>query len=188
MIRSLQDRIEDARARGEKFRIAVLGRTYKSLKPIAEALREAAIPFRAVDLENLGERPEVLDALALARALLNREDRVAWLGVLRAPWAGLSLADLHTLAGADDPALVRRPVPELLDARLNLLSDPGQKAAARMMQTLADAPAMRAAEPSAALGTWLEQVWLRLGGADCVDATGRANLDLLWKCLDSRKR
>jgi ATP-dependent exoDNAse (exonuclease V) beta subunit len=184
LIRSLQDRIEGARARGKKFRIAVLGRAYKALKPIAEALRAAAIPYRAVDLENLGERPEVLDALALARVLLNREDRVAWLGVLRAPWAGLSLADLHTLAGADDPALIRRPVPDLLDARLHLLSVAGQKAAARLMQTLADAAAMRAYDPSAALGSWLEQVWLRLGGADCVDATERANLDLLWRCLD----
>jgi ATP-dependent helicase/nuclease subunit A len=184
LIQSLQDNIDGARRRGEKFRIAVLGRTYKSLEPIAEALREAAIPFRAVDLENLGERPEVLDALALARALLNREDRVAWLGVLRAPWAGLSLADLHVLAGADDPTLVRRQVSDLLNSRLNLLSAPGQKAAARIMQTLDGAATARAAEPSGALGTWLEQVWVRLGGADCVDATGRANLDLLWKCLD----
>ncbi len=39
--------------------------------------------------------------------------------------------------------------------------------------------------PTASLGTWLEQVWLRLGGAQCVDATARANLDLLWRCLDS---
>ena len=38
--------------------------------------------------------------------------------------------------------------------------------------------------PPASLGTWLEQVWLRLGGAQCVDATARANLDLLWRCLD----
>ena len=148
LVRSLQDRVDDARARGKKFRIAILGRAYKALKPIAETLRAAGVPFRAVDLENLGERPEVLDALALARALLNREDRVAWLGVLRAPWAGLSLADLHTLAGADDPALVRRPIPELLDARLNLLSTVGQKAAARLVQTLADAAVMRAADPS----------------------------------------
>jgi len=184
LIRTALDRVEAARSRGEKFRIAVLGRTYKTLEPIAEALRKAAIPFRAVDLENLCERPEVLDALALARALLNPEDRVAWLGVLRAPWAGLSLADLHTLAGADDPVLVRRTIPEMLATRLNLLSDTGRNAAARVMQTLAEAHAVRAAEPSASLGTWLEQVWLRLGGADCVDAAGRANLDLLWKSID----
>ena len=34
-----------------------------------KALREAGIKFRAVDLEKLATRPEVLDALALARAL-----------------------------------------------------------------------------------------------------------------------
>lgn len=184
LARGLTGRIESARARGEKFRIALLGRTYKTLEPIAKALRDAAIPFRAVDLEKLGDRPEVLDALALARALLNPEDRVAWLGVLRAPWAGLSLADLHTLSGADDPALLRRPIPELLSTRMTLLSAAGREASARVMQTLASADAMRSAAPSASLGTWLEQVWLRLGGADCVDATGRANLDLLWKSLD----
>ena len=87
-------------AGGEKFRIAVLGRARNHLAPIAAALREAEIPFRAVELEKLATRPEVLDALALARALLNPQDRVAWLGVLRAPWCGLSLDDLHTLAGA----------------------------------------------------------------------------------------
>jgi ATP-dependent exoDNAse (exonuclease V) beta subunit len=184
LIGNLSERVEAARACGEKLRIAVLGRTYKALEPIAKALRAAAIPFRAVDLEKLGDRPEVLDALALARALLNPEDRVAWLGVLRAPWAGLSLADLHTLAGADDPALLRRPVPELLSTRAHLLADAGRLAADRVMQTFSAAAAMRAAEPSSTLGTWLEQVWLRLGGAECVDAAGRANLDLLWKCLD----
>ena len=184
LIRKSMGRMVAARARGEKFRIAVLGRTYKALEPIAAALRDAAISFRAVDLEKLGDRPEVLDALALARALFHREDRVAWLGVLRAPWCGLSLADLHTLTSADDPALLRRPVPELLGQRIHLLSSDGQKGARRVMQTLAGAEAMRAAEPAASPGTWLEQVWLRLGGAQCVDATGRANLDLLWRCLD----
>ena len=184
LIRTHVDRIGQARARGEKYRIAVLGRTYKSLDPIAQALRDAAIPFRAVDLEGLRDRPEVLDALALARALFNPEDRVAWLGVLRAPWCGLSLADLHRLASADDAELLRRPIPELLLSRLDLLSKDGRKAASRTLETLVTAAAVRAAQPTASLGTWLEQVWLRLGGADCVDATGRANVDLLWKSLD----
>ena len=184
LIRKSLERVETARARGEKFRIAVLGRTYKALEPIAQALRDARIPFRAVDLEKLGDRPEVLDALALARALLLREDRVAWLGALRAPWCGLSLSDLHIVAGGDHPALLRQPIPDLLANRLHLLSSRGRKAAERMLRTLASATAMRAAEPEASLGTWIEQVWLRLGGGACVDETGRANLDLLWKCLD----
>ena len=170
-----------AKLSDEKYRIAVLGRTRNALAPIALALREAAIPFRALDLENLSARPEVLDAVALARALLNPQDRVAWLGILRAPWCGLSLEDLHRLTSGDDPDLLARPVPELLAERLPLLSEPGRQAATRVLNALASAQAIRAASP----GTWLEQVWLRLGGADCVDATARANVDLLWSCLDS---
>jgi len=178
------DEARQARERGEdrKFRIAVLGRARSALAPIAQALREAGIPFRAVELEKLAARPEVLDALAVARALLNPQDRVAWLGVLRAPWCGLSLDDLHALAG--DPEQTTRPVPELLAERLPLLSEASRPAAARVLQALAAASALRAAQPALSLGTWLEQAWLLLGGEDCVDSTARANLDLLWSCLD----
>ena len=217
LIRSHTSRIEEcrlARERGgeEKYRIAVLGRTRNALAPIAQALHDAEIPFRAVDLEKLAARPEVLDALALARALLNPQDRVAWLGVLRAPWCGLTLDDLHRLTSAEDPELLTRPVPDLLAERLSLLGKAGRSAATRVLSALAEAPALRASQPgsprtglrpwgeepgsprtgllpwggkpTASPGTWLQQVWLRLGGADCVDPTARANLDLMWSCLD----
>jgi hypothetical protein len=171
----------------------VLARAKKSLVPIAAALRESnakaaseeeRIPFRAVELEQLAARPEVLDALALTRALLNPQDRVAWLGVLRAPWCGLSLEDLHTLTSADEPGLLARPVPDLLAERLPLLSHPGRGSAERVLSALASVPALRASQPTAAPGTWLEQVWLSLGGAACCDPAARANVDLLWACLD----
>ena len=184
LLRSHLAGAEEARAREGKYRIAVLGRTRNALAPIAQALRQAGIPFRAVDLENLRDRPEVLDALALARALLNPHDRLAWLGVLRAPWCGLSLADLHALVSSDAPALLARPVPELLAERRHLLSEDGRLAVARVMSAAASAPVLRLAHPTASLGTWLQQVWIGLGGAQCVDATARANLDLLWNSLD----
>jgi len=109
---------------------------------------------------------------------------VAWLGVLRAPWSGLSLDDLHCLASNDDPALLLRPLPELMAERLPQLSEDGRRAAARALQTYAAASALRAAQPTASLGTWLEKVWLLVGGAACVDSAARANLNLLWRCLD----
>jgi ATP-dependent helicase/nuclease subunit A len=168
----------------KKYRIAVLGRTRKVLAPIASALRDAGIPFRAVELEPLKDRPEVLDALALARALLNPQDRVAWLGVLRAPWCALTLEDLHRLVSADDPAINLGAVPDLLAGRLNLLGAEPRAAVERVLAAFAWAYHLRAAQPSAALGAWLEQAWLALGGAHCVDAAGRANLDLLWRALD----
>jgi len=184
LVRTHLNSVEPARLCGEKYRIAVLARTRAALAPIAQALRDAKIPFRAVDLEDLRDRPEVRDALSLARALLNPQDRVSWLGVLRAPWCGLSLADSHTLTSADDPALLARPIPELLAERVHLLSPEGRAAVTRVRTATAAAPALRAAQPTASLGTWLEQVWLRLGGEDCVDAAARANLTLLWSRLD----
>jgi ATP-dependent exoDNAse (exonuclease V) beta subunit len=193
LIRSHHQRIEKVRAdnlqkgNGEKkkYRVAVLARTHSALMPVAAALREAGIGFRAVELEALRQRPEVLDALALARALLNREDRVAWLGVLRAPWCGLSLADLHVLASSDDADLLKRPLPELIVERLHLLSAEGRAAAGRVLRAIESVPRLRFAQPAASPGTWIEQVWLTLGGAQCVDAAARANLDLLWRALDA---
>ncbi|MDR3723770.1 MAG: UvrD-helicase domain-containing protein [Terracidiphilus sp.] len=174
-------------AERKKYRVAVLGRTRRALAPIAEALRKAQIPFRAVELENLQERPEIVDALALARAWMNPQDRVAWLGVLRAPWCGLSLADLHMLASADDPQLMVRPVPALLAERIGLLSNEGQQAAQRVLNAFDAAAARSAHFPESTAGTTLAQLWSSLGGPLCVDATGRANLELLWQTLDALK-
>ena len=178
-------RIEAASAAQQKYRVAVLARARKSLVPVAAALRKASIPFRAVDLEALKDRPEIIDALSLARALFNPHDRVAWLGVLRAPWCGLSLADLHTLTSADSPELLARAVPELALERAHLISPEGQVALDRVLRARSTAERLRASQPAFTPGTWLEQAWLQLGGAQCVDTEARANLDLLWTSLDS---
>jgi ATP-dependent exoDNAse (exonuclease V) beta subunit len=191
LIQSHVQRIADLRetfkAKKEKYRVAVLARVKKSLAPIAEALRNAHIPFRAIELEGLADRPEILDALALARALLQPQDRVAWLGVLRAPWCGLSLADLNTLAGTSDSAeddRTARTIPDLLAERIHLLSPEARPAADRVLRAITLAPTLRAAQPTAALGTWLQQVWLSLGGDATVDAIARANVDLFFARLD----
>jgi ATP-dependent exoDNAse (exonuclease V) beta subunit len=184
LIRGHQERIEEARARGDKYRVAVLGRARNSLAPIAAALREAAIRFRAVDLEPLAGLPEVRDVLALGRAILNPQDRLAWLGALRAPWCGLRLDELHQLAGADDPNLKKRTIPSLLRERASLLSAEGRAGVERVLHAVDEAARFRAAEPTARMGTWMEQAWLRLGGDKCVTAAQLVNTNVLWSCLD----
>jgi ATP-dependent helicase/nuclease subunit A len=132
----------------------------------------------------LSDRPEVLDALALGRALLNPFDRVAWLGVLRAPWCGLALSELHMLAGGDQPDLLERPLPQVITERIHLLGADSRRVVDRVLHALQSASALSAALPTASFGTWLEQIWLGLGGAHCVDQTAQANLKLLWRSLD----
>ncbi|HEV2214577.1 MAG TPA: 3'-5' exonuclease, partial [Terracidiphilus sp.] len=182
VIRAHMPLVDEARASGKSWRIAVLARAKRHLASLALALRQAAIPFRAVELEDLTARPEILDALALARAILNPQDRVAWLGLLRAPWCALSLADLHLLAGDQDPS--DRTIPDLLVERQSLLSPHGHAAVQRLLHVLDQRPHFRAAQPLAALGTQIQHLWILLGGAACVDATALDNLNLLWSCLD----
>ncbi|HKD60707.1 MAG TPA: UvrD-helicase domain-containing protein [Terracidiphilus sp.] len=184
LIRSHLPRIGAARVAGAKYRIAVLGRARTALTAIAEALRDAAIPFRAVELEALKERPEILDAVALARALFNREDRIAWLGVLRAPWCGLSLAELHAIAGTDDATGPPVPVPQALRERLGLLPEDSRRRVQRVLNAFSSMDHLRATISTATIGTILQQLWRMLGGDLCVDDTARANLDLFWSLLE----
>lgn len=184
LIHAHRERIEQARVAGKKYRIAILGRTRAILARVASALRQAGIPFYAVELEKLKSQPEILDALSLGRALLNPYDRVAWLGVLRAPWCGMGLDDLFKIAGTDDLRPPLPDVPSLLRERMAMLSEHGQSAARRVIRLLDALPRLSAGLPNATLGTWLKQAWLLIDGHRCVDAAAWANLDLLWRCLD----
>ena len=73
---------------------AILVRNRSHLDDIVPALKDAGIRFRAVEIEQLGEKQVVQDLYALTRALTHLADRVAWLAILRAPWCGLTLDEL----------------------------------------------------------------------------------------------
>jgi ATP-dependent helicase/nuclease subunit A len=74
--------------------IAILVRNKSHAAPVMAELQRRGIRFQAVDLDQLGERSAVRDLEALTRALLQPEDRTAFLAVCRAPWAGATLAQL----------------------------------------------------------------------------------------------
>ena len=96
--------IEQARRDGQS--VAILARAKTHLAAIVSGLRHHGLHFRAVEVENLGGQPVVQDLLALTRALAHPADRTAWLAVLRAPWCGLSLEDLYSIAGEDFDATI----------------------------------------------------------------------------------
>ncbi|MGE3425027.1 MAG: UvrD-helicase domain-containing protein, partial [Dehalococcoidia bacterium] len=77
-------------------RTAILVRNRSHLDAIVPALKKAGVRYRAVEIEQLGEKQVVQDLYALTRALTHLADRVAWLAILRAPWCGLTLEELSS--------------------------------------------------------------------------------------------
>lgn len=178
--------IERARRAGQEYRVAVLVRARPHLAQLVPLLRRERIPFRAVEIEALNERQELLDLLALTRALSHPMDRIAWLSVLRAPWCGLRLADLHRLTGSDDRTCRSVSVPELIERHLPLLSEDGQQRLARTAGTLRRALDVRWRQSeSPSFSSWIERTWRTLGGPACVDAAAYENAQVFFSMLDA---
>jgi ATP-dependent exoDNAse (exonuclease V) beta subunit len=165
---------------GSQPSIAVLVRGRASLPPLLAALREAGVEYRGVDLESLLDRPAIRDLVALAKALLHAGDRTAWLAVLRAPWCGLTLADLLALCGDDAGA----PVP-LLWADAGACRRLSADGAARLARAAASLDAALADRGQRTLGSWVQSAWLALSGPATIgDPSDLANAELLFTALD----
>ena len=144
--------------------IAVLVRSRSHLFGIVSALRRAGERFSAVEIDALGERPVVGDLVALTRALLHPADRIAWLSLLRAPWCGLTLADLHALVDGD----FNRPIWDILKTGewQTRLSPDGIGRLERLIPVLSDAIDRRG---TLAVPRWVEGVWIAIAGPACLE-------------------
>lgn len=141
--------------------VAILVHNRKHAAALLPALAAQGLHPQGVRLSPLDASPVATDVLALAQALLDPADRAAWLALLRAPWCGLTLADLHALTAADETSTVA----ELWSARRPLLSADGQARAARLFSILQPAAAQCGRVPLRALVAWS---WQELGGPACV--------------------
>ena len=156
--------VRDLRARHEKTAVLVRSRTH--LYNIVSSLREAAgsepaLRFQAVEIDALAEQVVISDLRALTHALLHLGNRVAWLAILRAPWCGLSLRDLHALVEGQKYATVL----ELIRERRERLSEDGQARLGRVLPVMDAALAQRGRLP---LRQWVESTWLSLNGPACL--------------------
>jgi ATP-dependent helicase/nuclease subunit A len=148
---------------------AILIRNRSHLEAIVPALKEAGLRFRAVEIEQLGEKQVVQDLFALTRALTHLADRVAWLAILRAPWCGLDLNDLSSyFEGKDDRTIweLVQDIPKL--SKIVAVLKPAL--ANRLRGTLRDR---------------VEGVWLALGGPACLsDPTDLEDAEIFFDELE----
>ena len=152
VVQLVKQRISDT---SDHSQIGILGRSRSHLMPIALALKEAGVAFKATELELLADRQEIQDCQALTRALLHLGDRPAWLALLRSPAVGLDLQQLYTLLGQPDE--FSQPVWKLLKLHFDDLPVENQQGLQSVMETL-DRALTQVGEVSWAqlvLETWL---------------------------------
>ena len=164
-------------------KIALLVRAKTHLQGIVSGLRRnhPEVKFQAVEIEALSDRQIIQDLLALTRALHHRADRVSWLAVLRAPWCGLTLHDLHALAGQDHASTIWQ-----LMQKSPPLTEDGLTRLHHVQAIFTEAFAFQG---RVNISRWLRGVWLMLGGADCLwEKSDIVDVQAFFDCIEMLDR
>jgi ATP-dependent helicase/nuclease subunit A len=151
--------IGDARQKNAGDSIAILVRNRNHLKEIVALLRERKVAYRAVEIEALGQRAAIQDLLALTLALTHLADRVSWLAVLRAPWCGLELIDLHQLFAHDKNRCIWEVMQD--STQIETLNKNARSRLIEITEIVKDAFEEQGRR---SLSRWVESVWMRIGG------------------------
>ena len=163
------DRIDEAAAAIAAIRaildqgvgdVAVLVRNRAHLVELIGSLRDEGIPFDAVEIDRLTDAPEVRNLIALSRALVHDGDRLAWLGLLRGPWAAVSLEGLQHLTYNDRSSTVWELMHDT--DRLNSLTSEQRSAVTFVRDCVSRYRGAEAATYS--LRERVEKLWYALGG------------------------
>jgi ATP-dependent exoDNAse (exonuclease V) beta subunit len=168
-----QERFQDTRS------IAILVRNKSHFQPIAEALRQAGLDYRELEMDSLASLPVVQDLVSLLRALLTPADDVAWLALLRAPYCGLHLNALKKLS-AGGPIWNRLQDDDLLAE----LDDQEAQRVVRLRNALRRAFSLRGRKPLTAV---LAECWRALGGPQShPDARSDLATELFFEKLEGQ--
>ena len=126
--------LKNIRAKNPHDTVAILVRSRNHLTKITHALQNAHIAYNAVDLQKLSDCSTIKDLLTLTRALLHRDDRIAWYGLLRSPICGLTLDELHVIATRDTSKTIWQTITD--STTTTRLSADGQQRIKRILPIL----------------------------------------------------
>ena len=172
--------VQDCLKGGTNESIAVLVRSRTQLPFLLAGLREANIKYQAVEIDRLTDLPEIIDILALTRAMCHQGDRIAWLALLRGPWVGLTWQDMHRMVKNDSHSLVWS-----LLRNENLISQLSASAASRVRGFVHTMQQHLSTNATESLRERVELAWYALGGpAFLKDAEELENIYRYLKVLD----
>ncbi len=139
--------------------IAILVRSRTQLTELLVEIRAQGIRFQAIEIDRLTDLPEIIDLLAITRALCHEGDRLAWLSLLHGPLTGLSWQDVLALVVNDSRSTVLELMAE--PQRVATLSADGKKRLSAFASTIAAAQSRTAVD---SLRDRVERYWFQLGG------------------------
>lgn len=128
--------------------------------------------YRAVQFNPLAETPLIRDLVSLTVALQQPADQLAWLALMRAPFIGLTLADLERLTGDGDGCLLASALLDPLAGSEADLSADGASRLARVAPILQRAARLRGRAPVREV---VESAWQHLGGPACLGHEAELN-------------
>jgi len=159
-------------------RIAILVRSRRQLEHIIQRLRANDMPFQGVDIDLLVNLPHIQDVWSLTQALLMPANRLAWLALLRSPWCGLSLTDLHAIANFSKSQSIYFALSHL--EHMTLLSDEGRLRAAFIYTVLHNALLIRHQQP---LVDWITNTLSYMHPKAILTPNEEEDLEQYWRLL-----
>ena len=151
------------RAQSASRSVAILVQSRSHLIGLQAQLRSLGLDAHAVQIEAPNQHQITHDLIGLTRALTHFGDRIAWLGMLRAPWCGLNWRDLHALCRDDADSAVWTLMNDA--RRVAILSEDGRGRLERTREALRLAFHTRSEQ---SLSRWVQRTWRTLDGPRCV--------------------
>ncbi|MFQ6005377.1 MAG: UvrD-helicase domain-containing protein [Woeseia sp.] len=173
--------VRECLAGAERETTAVLVRSRSHLPMLLAGLRQARIEYHAVEIDRLTDLPEIIDILALTRALCHFGDRIAWLGLLRGPWVGLKWRDMHRIVKDDTHGAVW----DLLQQE-DLISQLGDGPQSRINEFVTTMKPQLGANATQSLRDRVEAAWFALGGPALLNSA--EEVEYIYRFLDVLER
>lgn len=165
--------------------VAVLVRSRSHLAGLAQALAAEGIPVQAVKMVPLGATEEVSDLVQLVRALSHRNDRLAWMSLLRAPFCGLTLKSLTHLFENQLLQSIPLQIAHYLQDPVNVEHLIGKDEATRLA-FIHQAVNLPYSQSDMTFTAYIEQCWERLGANRLyASEAAQENIQAVLKVVDT---